>query len=180
MVIDRPSLAVVHCWRGGQVAHAAPKVTVRAWLICRVIPAGQVTVPWPSSMVKSSTVNPPGPAGRSGPGVITVACRARALLLGRAGRGARLQLWPGARAGAVTGAAEPVTGGHLDAVLRIGAARPGGHRHLAVGDQPRARLGRHMPPEAVPALRLRLAGMPRLPVHGGDDPVRGDPAGDPP
>jgi hypothetical protein len=70
MVIDRPSLAVVHRWRSEQPAHAAPKVTVRAGLICRVTPAGQVTVPWPSSMVKSSAVNPPGTAGRSGPGLM--------------------------------------------------------------------------------------------------------------
>jgi len=34
--------------------------------------AGQVTVPACSSMVKSSMVNPPGTAGRSGPGLITV------------------------------------------------------------------------------------------------------------
>jgi hypothetical protein len=54
MVIDRPSLAVVHRWRSGQPAHAAPKVTVRAGLIGRVTPAGQVTVPWSSLMAKSS------------------------------------------------------------------------------------------------------------------------------
>jgi Pyridoxal-phosphate dependent enzyme len=49
------------------------------------------------------------------------------------------------------GAAETVAGGHLHPVLRIRAARPGGHRHLAVGDQPGLRLGRHMPAEPVPA-----------------------------
>ena len=43
--MDRPSLAVVHCWRSGQPAQAAPKVTVRVLLIGRVMPAGQVTVP---------------------------------------------------------------------------------------------------------------------------------------
>jgi hypothetical protein len=31
-----------------------------------------VTMPAPSSRVKSSRVNPPGTAGRSGPGLITV------------------------------------------------------------------------------------------------------------
>src|ERR1019366_3215963 len=52
----------------GLRAGRAPKVTVRPRPICRAIPAGQVTVPWSSSMVKSSTVNPPGTAERSGPG----------------------------------------------------------------------------------------------------------------
>ena len=36
------------------------------------------------------------------------------------------------------------------AVLRISAARPGGYRHLAIGDQPGLRLGGHMPMEPVP------------------------------
>ena len=75
---------------------------------------------------------------------------------------------------------EPVAAGHLHAVLRIGAARPGRHRHLAVGDQPGLRLGGHMPAEPVPALRLALAGMPGLGVHRADHPVRGDLPGDPP
>ena len=70
--MDRPSLAVVHQGRSGQPAQAAPKATARAGLIGRVMPAGQVTVPACSSMVKSSAVNPPGTAGRSGPGLITV------------------------------------------------------------------------------------------------------------
>src|SRR6266496_1961641 len=159
MVIDRPSLAVVHCWRSGHPLHAAPKVTVRAWLICRVTPAGQVTVPEASSTAKSSAVKPPSTAGRSGPGFRAGAC-----------------FRPGFRSGAV----ESVAGGHRHAVLRIRAARPGGHRHLAVSDQPGARLGCHMTPEPVPPLRLRLAGMPGLAVHGRDHPVRRDLAGDPP
>src|SRR6266702_1063908 len=75
------------------------------------------------------------------------------------------------------GAAEPVAAGHLDAVLRIGAAFPGGHRHLTVGDQAGARLGGDMPAEPVAALRLALAGVAGLAVHGADDPVRSDPAG---
>ena len=53
-------------------AQAAPKVIVRVLVIDRVRPAGQVTVPACSSMVKSSMVNPPGTAGPSGPGLITV------------------------------------------------------------------------------------------------------------
>ena len=78
------------------------------------------------------------------------------------------------------GAVEPVAAGHLHAVLRIRAARPGGHRHLAVGDQPALRLGGHMPPEPVAALRLGLAGVPGLAVHGADHPVGDDFPGDPP
>ena len=70
--MDRPSRAVVHRSRSGHSAHKEPKVTVWAGLIGRVCPAGQVTMPAPSSMVKSSAVNPPGTAGRSGPGLITV------------------------------------------------------------------------------------------------------------
>jgi hypothetical protein len=43
--------------------------------------------------------------------------------------------------GAVT---EPVAGGHRHAVARVAAAFPGGHRHLALGDQPGLRLGGQM------------------------------------
>ncbi len=75
---------------------------------------------------------------------------------------------------------EPVAAGHLHPVLRVTAARPGGHRHLAVGDQPGLRLGRQVPAEPVAPLRLALAGMPCLAVHGADHPVRGDLPGDPP
>ncbi len=85
MVIDRPPPAVVvvvvvvmmvvHRWRSGQPAHAAPKVTVRVLVIWRECPAGQVTVPCCSSMVKSR-VNPPSTAGRSDFGLITVSCPA--------------------------------------------------------------------------------------------------------
>jgi hypothetical protein len=75
MVMDRPSLAVVHLPRSGQPTQAAPKVTVRVLVIGRVNPVGQVTVPALSSMAKS-LMNPPGTAGRSGPGLITVSCPA--------------------------------------------------------------------------------------------------------
>ena len=74
MLIDRPSLAVVHRARSGQSAHTAPKVTVRFGLMVRVCPPGQVTVPACSSMAKSSRVNPPGTAGSSGLALITVSC----------------------------------------------------------------------------------------------------------
>ena len=40
----RPSLAVVHRGRSGQVRQAIPKITAWRAVICRVIPAGQVTV----------------------------------------------------------------------------------------------------------------------------------------
>jgi hypothetical protein len=53
MVMDRPSRAVVHRSRSGHPAHTEPKVTVRAGLIGRVCLAGQVTMPAPSTMVKS-------------------------------------------------------------------------------------------------------------------------------
>jgi hypothetical protein len=55
IVIDWPSLAVVHLGRSGQLAQAAPKAAVWFWLIGRVTSAGQVTVPLCSSTVKSST-----------------------------------------------------------------------------------------------------------------------------
>ena len=82
MSSDRPSLAVVHRSRSGQPAQTGPKVTYRLLLIGRTCPAGQLTVPCSSSRMKSSRVNPPGTAGRSGPGLIT--CRARRLVV-RAG-----------------------------------------------------------------------------------------------
>ncbi len=46
---------------------------------CRVIPAGQVTVPAAASTVKSSAVKPPSTAGRSGQGLITAWCPAAAI-----------------------------------------------------------------------------------------------------
>ncbi len=76
MAMDRPFLAAVHLSRSGQPAQAAPKVTVRAGLIGRVTPAGQVTVPASSLTVKSSRVNPPGTAGYSGLGLMMVSCPA--------------------------------------------------------------------------------------------------------
>lgn len=47
------------------------KFTPRPGLIGRVTPFGQVTVPSWWLMVKSSSVNPPGTAERSGIGLIT-------------------------------------------------------------------------------------------------------------
>jgi predicted secreted Zn-dependent protease len=46
-------------------------MTVLRAVTCRVIPAGQVTVPAAASTVKSSAVKPPATAGSSGPGLIT-------------------------------------------------------------------------------------------------------------
>ena len=43
---------------------------------CRVIPAGQVTVPAAASAVKSSVVKPPSTAGWTGLGLITAWCPA--------------------------------------------------------------------------------------------------------
>jgi hypothetical protein len=56
--------------RSGHPRQPAPKVTVRGVVIGRVNPFGQVTVA-SSLMVKSSWVDPPGTAGRSGIGLIT-------------------------------------------------------------------------------------------------------------
>ncbi len=41
----RPSLALVHRWRSGQSRQATPKMTAFLAVTCRMIPAGQVTVP---------------------------------------------------------------------------------------------------------------------------------------
>jgi hypothetical protein len=79
----------------------------------------------------------------------------------------------------VRGGVKPVAGCHLHAVLGIRAALTGGHRHPAVGDQPGLRPGGHMPPEPVAAPGLALAGVPGVPVHRGDHPVRGGLPGDP-
>jgi hypothetical protein len=49
---------------------ATPNVTLRFAVMVRVMPFGQVTVPAASSTVKSSSVNPPSTAGRSGHGLI--------------------------------------------------------------------------------------------------------------
>ena len=66
----RPSLAVVLRCRSGQSRQATPKTALRAVVIRRVMPFGQVTVPVVSSMVKSSRVNPPATAGRGGAGLM--------------------------------------------------------------------------------------------------------------
>lgn len=72
----RPDLEAVHRSRSGQARQAAPKITLRAGVIARVTPAGQVTVPDCSSTVKWSTVKPAGTAGRTGLGLITARCPA--------------------------------------------------------------------------------------------------------
>ena len=46
-------------------------MTLRRAVMRRVTPLGQVTVPACSSTVKSSMVNPPATAGRSGLGLMT-------------------------------------------------------------------------------------------------------------
>ena len=134
-----------------------------------------------SSMVKSSRVNPPGTAGRSGLGLITVSCPA--VPVGGAGLPAAvgrvavdLQPRPGrpralrpvrvrARAVPVPAAASGSSPGPAPPGVPVNrsraaiftpfsasaAARPGGHRHLAIGDQPGLRLGGHVPAEPVPA-----------------------------
>jgi hypothetical protein len=61
---------MVHRSRREQSRHSAPKVATLVWLIGRVLPAGQVTVPAGSSTVTSSTVNPPSTGARSGFGLI--------------------------------------------------------------------------------------------------------------
>lgn len=71
-----PSLAVVHFPRSGQARQAAPKMTAFLAVTCRVMPAGQVTVPAAASTVKSSTVKPPSTAGWTGLGLMTAWCPA--------------------------------------------------------------------------------------------------------
>jgi hypothetical protein len=62
---------VVHWAWSGQPVQAAPNVTRRLAVMFLVTPFGQVAVPAASSTVKSSRVNPPSMAGRSGHGLIT-------------------------------------------------------------------------------------------------------------
>ena len=69
-------LSRVQRCRSGQPRQARPKVTIRVRLIGLVTPFGQVAVPAASSTVKSSRVNPPGMARRSGAGLITAVCPA--------------------------------------------------------------------------------------------------------
>jgi hypothetical protein len=48
-------------------------------VMCRVTPAGQVTVRAAASTMKSSWVKPPSTAGSIGQGLITARCPARAI-----------------------------------------------------------------------------------------------------
>jgi len=57
-------LAVVQRWRSGQPRHSDPKMALPLLVMRTVLPAGQVAVARAVSMVKSSTVNPPGTAAR--------------------------------------------------------------------------------------------------------------------
>ena len=90
-----------------------------------VIPAGQVTVPAWVSMLKSSMVNPPAIAGRSGIGLITAVCPCSARCCAEL-------------AGAVGGVAE-----HLDAA-RLAGEQPGGG--LGVADVAGGQLAAVMSP----------------------------------
>ena len=63
---------------------------------------------------------------------------------------------------------------------RVGVLGPGGPGQLLIGDDPGLRVGGHVGAVAVPAGLGGLAGVPGLGVHGGDHPVFGDLAGDPP
>jgi hypothetical protein len=63
---------------------------------------------------------------------------------------------------------------------RVGVLRPGGPGQLLAGDDPGLGVGGQVRAVAVPAGLRRLAGVPGLGVDGGDHPVFGDLAGDPP
>ena len=66
------ALAVVHRARSGQPRQATPKMTALRAVICRVIPAGQVTVPAAVSTIEViSQMKPPWTAG-----LITARCPA--------------------------------------------------------------------------------------------------------
>ena len=60
------------------------------------------------------------------------------------------------------------------------SSRPGGPGQLLIGDDPGLRVGGHVGAVAVAAGLGGLAGVPGLGIHGGDHPVFGDLAGDPP
>src|SRR5437867_525312 len=57
---------------------------------------------------------------------------------------------------------------------------PRGAGQLLIGDDPGLRVGGHVRPVPVAAGLGRLAGVPGFRVYGGDHPVFGDLAGDPP
>jgi hypothetical protein len=69
-------LAVVQRSRSGQPEHRWPNTAWLLGVIATVWPAGQVTVCWSRSILKSSLVNPPGTADRSGSGLIVCRCPA--------------------------------------------------------------------------------------------------------
>ncbi len=74
---DRPaSFRPVHRSRSGHPWHLWPNTAFLLGVIATVNPWGQVTVPAAVSMAKSSMVNPPGTAERSGIGLITAWCLA--------------------------------------------------------------------------------------------------------
>lgn len=71
ILIVRPEVDAVHCSASGHPRQAVPKIALFFAVIVRVTPAGQVSVPASASWVKSSMVNPPSTAGRSGHGLST-------------------------------------------------------------------------------------------------------------
>src|SRR5207249_5325681 len=82
--------------------------------------------------------------------------------------------------GVFVGAVSDVGGQELFGHDRVAVIGPGGLGQLFVGDDAGAGFGDHVGPVPVPAGLGRLAGVPRLRVHDGDDPVLGDLTGDAP
>ena len=141
-----------------------------------VVPLGQVAVPAAWSTVKSSTVNPPGTADRVGAGLTTSECprSASSARVPQIRRPTRLA-WLPAR---VRRRADTSLCGLADRLPIIGGAA--GFGQGAVGDDAGVWLDRNVGIEPVLTTRHRLVRVPRLRVHGGDDPIRGDPLRDTP
>src|SRR5207249_4051026 len=78
------------------------------------------------------------------------------------------------------GAGGDVGGQELFGHGRVGVVGPGGLGQLFVGDDAGVGFGDHVGPVPVPAGLGRLAGVPRLRVHNGDNPVLSDLTGDAP
>ncbi len=154
----RPSLAAVHRAHSGQLRPAAPKTAWRAGVRVRVVPAGQVTVPAASSTVKSSMVNAPATAGRSGPGLLTAVCPASARaargVVGAVGAVTR-DLEGGPGSGSLTSRSRPTTaswvssGGAGAGVAGVGGRSRRRVRRGSDGTEGRWRMPSRCPPCAA-------------------------------
>ena len=161
---------------------------------CRVTPAGQVTVPAAASTVKSSVVKPPSTAGWTGLGLITARCPAcgdrSAQLPGPVGRiavpGKRLVIAVRAPPGWLRHPRRSrrrpgsLGGQELRGHRRVTVLLASGPGQLLIGDDPGCRGRRPRAPGSRRGAPRGIAGVPGIGVDGGDHPVFGDLAGDPP